>query len=307
MRASGVARRAPRRLHACKKSLYNAAFLQIKKRASASCSMRARSSDTARSMRVCHVTADRRSYFGAWRIRCFFRCAVVINVQCSSIRDCAASLSPVSSWLGGQNGEEGKVEDEVRRQENGAQNREAEDRWSQEEDGLTPRASSHTKAHSVGGVAKRWAVPPQTPRRLKSTKETSAKWRGSLFAGPLSTGRNGWSQALAGFVADRRQRTQGEAQKRRGDPAKDVTTDAVRCRDGGDLRTGFDPRTARRRLPPATPTKAQAGGQAPPRGGPGGRSPDRSIGARPHQISPCMPCPHFGTRCGLPSVCMRST
>ena len=48
----------------------------------------------------------------------FFCCAVVISVQCSSIRDCTAS--PVSSWLGGQNGEEVKVEDEIRCEEDRA-------------------------------------------------------------------------------------------------------------------------------------------------------------------------------------------
>jgi hypothetical protein len=63
----------------------------------------------------------------------FFCCAVVIIVQCSSIRDCTAS--PVSSWLGGQNGEESKVEDEVRCEEDRAQDREA----AQEGEEVTPR------------------------------------------------------------------------------------------------------------------------------------------------------------------------
>src|SRR5262249_41208000 len=53
----------------------------------------------------------------------FFCCAVVISVQCSSIPDCTAST--VAPWLGGQNGEESKVEDEVRCEEDRAQAREA--------------------------------------------------------------------------------------------------------------------------------------------------------------------------------------
>jgi hypothetical protein len=57
-------------------------------------------------------------------------------VQCSSIRDCAAS--PVSSsWLGGQNGEEVKVEDEVRCEEDRSQDCEAEGRTQEGE--VTPR------------------------------------------------------------------------------------------------------------------------------------------------------------------------
>jgi len=63
----------------------------------------------------------------------FFSCAVVISVQCSSIRDCTAS--PVSSWLGGQNGEEVKVEDEIRCEEDRTQDREA----AEEGEEVTPR------------------------------------------------------------------------------------------------------------------------------------------------------------------------
>ena len=39
--------------------------------------------------------------------RCFLRCAVVIGVQCSSIREMHCSVTCHLSWLGGQYGEEG--------------------------------------------------------------------------------------------------------------------------------------------------------------------------------------------------------
>src|SRR5436305_12731540 len=51
------------------------------------------------------------------RSRCFSHCAVVIGVQCMSIRDCTVPKSP-SLWLGGQYGEESQIEDEVRGEEN---------------------------------------------------------------------------------------------------------------------------------------------------------------------------------------------
>jgi hypothetical protein len=102
----------------------------------------------------------------------FFRCAVVINVQCSSIRDCAAS--PVSSsWLGGQNGEEVKVEDEVRCEEDRSQDREAEGRTQEGE--VTPRRREGLRtgedpiAQSARPQAE--ALCTAAPRRFKSTKE----------------------------------------------------------------------------------------------------------------------------------------
>jgi hypothetical protein len=54
------------------------------------------------------------------RSRCFSHCAVVIGVQCRSIRDCTVPKSP-SLWLGGQYGEKSQIEDEVRGEEDCAE------------------------------------------------------------------------------------------------------------------------------------------------------------------------------------------
>ena len=138
----------------------------------------ARSADASRRTRSRRLTRRHRALSAPSGIRGFFRCAVVIDVQCRSIRDCAAS--PVSSWLGGQNGEEVKIEDEVRREENGAQDREAEG-LPQEEVRLTPHRAKRLRNEDCVAFSRRGRHAernaPQLPRRLKSTKEASAKSR----------------------------------------------------------------------------------------------------------------------------------
>jgi hypothetical protein len=69
------------------------------------CDARARTNEGLR--RGFHGAHDRHPPF-VKRIRCFLRGAVVIGVQCTSIRDCTVPTSPSQSWLGGQNGTEGQ-------------------------------------------------------------------------------------------------------------------------------------------------------------------------------------------------------
>ena len=178
------------------------------------------------------LTADRRSLARLDGIRCFFRCAVVIDVQCSRFA-IALHRSPVSSWLGGQNGEEVKVEDEVRREENGAQDREAEE-FTQEE-GVTPHRAKRLRNEDCVAFSRRGCHPvlnaPQPPRRPKSTKEASAKSRLAFRRPALNR-----PQCRCHALRPWRQRLRAAAVKRRGDPAKDGTVHAVRCRHGVDLR-----------------------------------------------------------------------
>ncbi|MEA2951957.1 MAG: hypothetical protein QOJ96_1477 [Alphaproteobacteria bacterium] len=64
------------------------------------------------------------------RSRCFFYCAVVIEVQCTSIRDCTVTAAPSHRGSGGQHGKESQIEDQVSGKEDSeedeAQNREEE-------------------------------------------------------------------------------------------------------------------------------------------------------------------------------------
>ena len=78
--------------------------------------------------------------------------------------------------LGGQNGEEGKVEDEVRGEEDSAQDREAEGRKEGEEVVLTPRRRDRLRAIegcvvTVGELVKRTLTRTSASRRFQSTTE----------------------------------------------------------------------------------------------------------------------------------------
>src|SRR6266540_3887183 len=74
--------------------------------------------------------------------------------------------------LGGQNGEEGKVEDEVSGEEDGAQNRKA----AESEEEVTPRRrgrlpGNRRLARTGRRGRERSAMQPRTSRRFKSTTE----------------------------------------------------------------------------------------------------------------------------------------
>jgi hypothetical protein len=101
-----------------------------------------------------------------------------------SIRGRAASTSPVSSRLGGQNGEEGKVEDEVSGEEDGAQDRQAAE---VEEEVVTPRRCERLRKLE-GSLAmvcegQRRVMRPRTPRRFEIDDGGRRRNRRSIPAG----------------------------------------------------------------------------------------------------------------------------
>jgi hypothetical protein len=68
---------------------------------------------------VCPIMGQPAASTLAEQIRCFFRCAVVIEVQCRSIRDCTDPRIAILNGLGGQHGEKSQIKDEVSSEEDG--------------------------------------------------------------------------------------------------------------------------------------------------------------------------------------------
>jgi hypothetical protein len=68
---------------------------------------------------VCPIMGQSAASALAEQIRCFFRCAVVIEVQCRSIRDCTDPRIAILNGLGGQHGEKSQIKDEVSSEEDG--------------------------------------------------------------------------------------------------------------------------------------------------------------------------------------------
>jgi len=68
---------------------------------------------------VCPIMGQSAASTVAEQIRCFFRCAVVIEVQCRSIRDCTDPRIAILNGLGGQHGEKSQIKDEVSSEEDG--------------------------------------------------------------------------------------------------------------------------------------------------------------------------------------------
>jgi hypothetical protein len=68
---------------------------------------------------VCPIMGQSAASTLAVQIRCFFRCAVVIEVQCRSIRDCTDPRIAILNGLGGQHGEKSQIKDEVSSEEDG--------------------------------------------------------------------------------------------------------------------------------------------------------------------------------------------
>jgi hypothetical protein len=174
-RRRGHAGGTTRILRACKKPLSHAGFCDRAGLLAAERTVPTKTSDECRNTRDERLTKRLRSHSALSRIRQFARCAVQIRSLCSSIRDCMTS--PVSSSrLGGQNGEEGKVEDEVRGEEDSAQDREAEGRKEGEEVVLAPRRRDRLRAIEdcvapVGELVKRTLTRTSASRRFQSTTE----------------------------------------------------------------------------------------------------------------------------------------
>ena len=150
-----------------------------------------------------------------------------------SIRDCAASKSPVSSWLGGQNGEEVKVEDEVRREENGAQDREAEE-FTQEE-GVTPHRAKRLRHEDCVAFSRRGCHAGRRRTAATSPAQVDGGGVGEIEA-RFSQVRSQPAARSVSCAQTAASKPRAAAVKRRGDPAKDGTAQAVRCRHGVDLR-----------------------------------------------------------------------
>jgi hypothetical protein len=125
------------------------------------------------------------------RIRCFFRCAVVIEVQCSRFATALILGSPSWNGLGGQHGEESQIKDEVGSEEDGEEDEapevEAEvvyRHFATTFDFEECRGLSHTSRRGRGEIATR--VPEATPAQVANGGRRGD--RGSSFTDRLLTG-----------------------------------------------------------------------------------------------------------------------